>query len=152
MGGGPGAADRAGRPHRPGPYRTQAAMAACRAAATDASNTDWAQIAALYAALACHDPSPVVQANRAVAVTMADGPAAGLAILDEIRDGSRGEGWHLLHACRADLLRRLGRTAEADDAYRTALALGPPPAEPDLLARRLAALAAVIENPKGELS
>ncbi|HEX9539096.1 MAG TPA: sigma-70 family RNA polymerase sigma factor [Streptosporangiaceae bacterium] len=143
--------DRAVRLQRPGPYQIQAAIAACHAAATDASNTDWAQIAALYAALACHDPSPVVQANRAVAVTMADGPAAGLAILDEIRDGSRGEGWHLLHACRADLLRRLGRTAEADDAYRTALALGPPPAERDFLAGRLAELAVDTENLKREL-
>jgi RNA polymerase sigma-70 factor (ECF subfamily) len=129
--------DRALRLRRPGPYQLQAAIAACHAAATTASDTDWAQIAALYAALARCDPSPVVHANRAVAVAMAEGPAAGLAVLDELRGDSRSEGWHLLHACRADLLRRLGRTAEAGDAYRTALALDPPPAEREFLTRRL---------------
>jgi len=129
--------DRALRLRRPGPYQLQAAIAACHAAATDASDTDWAQIAALYAALARCDPSPVVHANRAVAVAMAEGPAAGLAVLDELRGDNRSEGWHLLHACRADLLRRLGRTADAGDAYRTALALDPPPAEREFLTRRL---------------
>ena len=91
-----------------------------------------------YAALARHEPSPVVHANRAVAVAMAEGPEAGLAILDQLREDSQGERWHLLHACRADLLRRLGRTAEAGDAYRVALALDPPPAEREFLAGRLA--------------
>jgi RNA polymerase sigma-70 factor (ECF subfamily) len=80
----------------------------------------------------------VVQANRAVAVAMTEGPAAGLALLDGLAGMSPGEGWHLLHACRADLLRRLGRTAEAAGAYRAALALGPPPAEREFLTRRLA--------------
>ena len=78
----------------------------------------------------------MVHANRAVAVAMAKGPAAGLAILDGLDDG-QGEGWHLLHACRADLLRRLGRTADAAGAYRAALALDPPPAEREFLVRRL---------------
>jgi RNA polymerase sigma-70 factor (ECF subfamily) len=130
--------DRAMRLRRPGPYQLQAAIAACHAAAVDAAGTDWAQIAALYAALASHEPTPVVQANRAVAVAMAEGPAAGLAILDGLAGTAPGEGWHLLHACRADLLRRLGRTAEAAGAYRAALALGPPPAEREFLTRRLA--------------
>jgi len=133
--------DRAMRLRRPGPYQLQAAMAACHAAADEASATDWAEIAALYAALARWEPSPVVHANRAVAVAMAEGPAAGLAILDSLRDDDQGRRWHLLHACRADLLRRLGRIAEACDAYRTALALDPPPAEREFLAGRLAEIA-----------
>jgi RNA polymerase sigma-70 factor (ECF subfamily) len=144
--------DRAIRRRRPGSYQLQAAIAACHAAATSASDTDWAQIAALYAALAHRDPSPVIQANRAVAVAMADGPAAGLAILDEIRGDARIEGWHLLHACRADLLRRLGRLAEADDAYRTALAIGPPPAEAEFLAGRLAEVDGGTVNLNGQTS
>jgi RNA polymerase sigma-70 factor (ECF subfamily) len=130
--------DRAMRLRRPGPYQLQAAIAACHAAAMDAGDTDWAQIAALYAALASHEPTPVVQANRAVAVAMAEGPAAGLALLDGLGHDDRATGWHLLHACRADLLRRLGRTAEAADAYRAALALDPPPTEREFLTRRLA--------------
>jgi RNA polymerase sigma-70 factor, ECF subfamily len=69
---------------------------------------------------------------------MTEGPAAGLALLDALHDDGQCQRWHLLHACRADLLRKLGRTAEADDAYRTALALDPPPAEREFLARRLA--------------
>jgi RNA polymerase sigma-70 factor (ECF subfamily) len=123
---------------RPGPYQLQAAIAACHAAAPQASGTDWAQIAALYAALASHEPTPVVHANRAVAVAMAEGPAAGLAILDELCADSCSANWHLVHACRADLLRKLGRTAEASDAYRAALALGPSPAEREFLTGRLA--------------
>ncbi|HEY7431620.1 MAG TPA: sigma-70 family RNA polymerase sigma factor [Streptosporangiaceae bacterium] len=139
--------DRAMGYRRPGPYQLQAAIAACHAAATDASGTDWPQIAALYTALAQHDPSLVVQANRAVAVARADGPAAGLAILDQLPCDSRREGWYLLHACRADLLRRLGRDAEAADAYRAALALGAAPAERDFLSARLAEVAASPEPP-----
>ena len=129
--------DQAMRLRRPGPYQLQAAIAACHAAAADARETDWAQIAALYAALASHEPTPVVHANRAVAVAMAEGPAAGLAILDGLDDDGQTEGWHLLHACRADLLCRLGRTTEAAGAYRAALALDPPPAEHEFLVRRL---------------
>jgi RNA polymerase sigma-70 factor (ECF subfamily) len=129
--------DRAMRLRQPGPYQLQAAIAACHASAADSSDTDWAQIAALYAALASHEPTPVVHANRAVAVAMAEGPAAGLAILDGLDETGRSEDWHLLHACRADLLRRLGRTSEAASAYRAALALDPPPAEREFLVRRL---------------
>ena len=125
------------RLRRPGPYQLQAAIAACHAAAATPGDTDWPQIAALYAALASHEPTPVVHANRAVAVAMAEGPAAGLAVLDGLDEGGQSEGWHLLHACRADLLRRLGRTAEAASAYRAALALDPPPAEREFLVRCL---------------
>jgi RNA polymerase sigma-70 factor (ECF subfamily) len=132
--------DRAAGKQQPGPYQLQAAIAACHAAAADARDTDWAEIAALYAALVHHEPTPVIQANRAVAVAMADGPAAGLAVLDELSGDKRSEGWHLFHACRADLLARLGRSAEAADAYRTAIALNPPRADRELLAARLAEL------------
>jgi RNA polymerase sigma-70 factor (ECF subfamily) len=132
--------DRALRRQRPGPYQLQAAIAACHGAATDAADTDWVQIAALYGALERWEPSPVVSANRAVAVAMADGPAAGLAILDQVSTDERVRGWHLLQACRADLLRKLGRTAEARDAYEAALALGPPAAEREFLNDRLAEL------------
>ena len=89
----------------------------------------------------------MVHANRAVAVAKVEGPAAGLAILDELRGDGRAEGWHLLHVCRADLLRRLGRSAEARDAYRAALALDPPPAEREFLAGRLSELP--VPSPKG---
>ena len=132
--------ERATRLRRPGPYQLQAAIAACHAATEHSGATDWAEISALYAALARHEPTLVVQANRAVAVAMAEGPAAGLAILDELSEDSQGRRWHLLHACRADLLGKLGRTAEAGEAYRTALALDPPPAEREFLAGRLASL------------
>lgn len=132
--------EQATRRRRPGPYQLQAAIAACHAAAEHPGATDWAEISALYAALARHEPTLVVQANRAVAVAMAEGPAAGLAILDELSEDSQGRRWHLLHACRADLLGKLGRTAEAGEAYRTALALDPPPAEREFLAGRLASL------------
>jgi RNA polymerase sigma-70 factor (ECF subfamily) len=129
--------DRAVRQRQPGPYQLQAAIAACHAAAADARDTDWAEIAALYAALGRYEPSPVVHANRAVAVAKVEGPAAALAVIDGLRSDSWAEGWHLLHACRADLLRSLGRTAEAGEAYRAALALDPPPAEREFLTRRL---------------
>jgi RNA polymerase sigma-70 factor (ECF subfamily) len=129
--------DRAVRMRRPGPYQLQAAIAACHAAAADAADTDWAEISLLYAALACWDQSPVIHANRAVAVAMAEGPAAGLAVLDEFCGADRDRGWHLLYACRAELLRRLGRVADASDAYQTALALDPPPADRALLSALL---------------
>jgi RNA polymerase sigma-70 factor, ECF subfamily len=131
--------DRAVRLRRPGPYQLQAAIAACHAAA-DAGDTDWAEIAALYTALGRYDNSFVVHANRAVAVARVEGPAAGLAVLDGLRDDGRAEGWHLLHACRADLLLRLGRIAEACDAYRAALVRDPPPAEREFLAGRLSGM------------
>jgi RNA polymerase sigma-70 factor (ECF subfamily) len=119
----------------PGPYQLQAAIAACHVAAPAASDTDWPQIAALYGELAKRVPSPVVQLNRAVAVAMADGPAAGLALADAMAGDL--DGYHLLPATRADLLRRLGRRDEAADAYRAALALAGNEADRRFLRRRL---------------
>jgi RNA polymerase sigma-70 factor (ECF subfamily) len=121
----------------PGPYTLQAAIAACHAAAPTAAATDWRQIAALYGVLAAVQPSPVVELNRAVAVAQAEGPAAGLALLDRIAAGGELAGYHLLSAARADLLRRLDRPAEAAAAYRQALALAANPAERRFLERRL---------------
>ena len=128
-------------PGPPGPYQLQAAIAACHATAAGPAATDWAGIARLYALLAGLVPSPVVELNRAVAVAMADGPAAGLELLEAL--GSRGlEGYYLLPATRADLLRRLGRPAGAAASYREALALAPSEAERRYLARRLAEVTA----------
>jgi RNA polymerase sigma-70 factor, ECF subfamily len=126
----------AGRRGRPGPYQVQAAIAACHATAATPADTDWAQIALLYAQLSRMVPSAVVSLNRAVAVGMADGPAAGLALLSTLDM----PGYHLLPATRADLLRRLGRLEEASAAYREALALAPTDAERRYLARRLSSL------------
>jgi RNA polymerase sigma-70 factor, ECF subfamily len=123
---------------QPGPYQLQAAIAACHATAQEASQTDWAQIARLYQQLAGLVPSPVVELNRAVAVAMADGPAAGLELVDALETSGALRGYHLLPATRADLLRRLGRGAEAADSYRRALDLAVNDAERRYLARRLA--------------
>ena len=124
-----------------GPYTLQAAIAAVHAEAADAAATDWAQIAGLYEVLLRAEPSPVVELNRAVAIAMRDGPAAGLPLIDGIL--ARGElaDYHLAHAARADLCRRLGRTAEARAAYERALALARQAPERQFLERRLAALA-----------
>ena len=118
-----------------GPYRIQAAIAACHDTAPTAADTDWPTIAALYGELARLVPSPVVELNRAVAVAMADGPAAGLVLVEGL--AGRLDGYHLLPATRADLLRRLGRTDEAARAYREALELAPTDAERRFLAGRL---------------
>jgi RNA polymerase sigma-70 factor, ECF subfamily len=123
---------------RPGPYQLQAAIAACHAVAPDAADTDWAQIAALYGRLLAFVPGQVVELNRAVAVAMADGPAAGLPIIDALTAADALPGYHLLPAARADLLRRLERWDEAAAAYRDALALVTNDAERRFLARRLA--------------
>jgi RNA polymerase sigma-70 factor, ECF subfamily len=132
--------DGALRRGRPGPYQVQAAIAACHATATVAADTDWPQIAALYGQLAQFVPSSVVELNRAVAVAMADGPAAGLALVEKLAVSDELAGYHLLPATRADLLRRLGRIGEAADAYRAALDLAGTGAERRFLARRLAEL------------
>jgi RNA polymerase sigma-70 factor (ECF subfamily) len=116
----------------------QAAIAACHATAARASDTGWGEIAALYGQLALLMPSPVVELNRAVAVSMADGPAAGLALVDALDASGTLAGYYLLPATRADLLRRLGRLAEAADAYREALDLAATDTERDYLAGRLA--------------
>ena len=130
--------DRALRRNRPGPYQVQAAVAACHASAPEAAATDWPQIAVLYGELARLVPSPVVELNRAVAVAMADGPEAGLALVDGLDASGALAGYHLLPATRADLLRRLGRRDEAAGAYRRALELAAAEPERDYLRRRLA--------------
>jgi RNA polymerase sigma-70 factor (ECF subfamily) len=122
---------------RPGAYQVQAAIAACHATAADAGSTDWRQIAALYAELRRLAPSPVVELNRAVAVAMADGIPAGLALVDELAGSGRLDGYHLLPATRADLLRRDGRTAEAQTAYEQAIRQAPTEAERRYLTERL---------------
>jgi RNA polymerase sigma-70 factor, ECF subfamily len=123
---------------QPGPYQLQAAIAACHASAASAEDTDWAQIARLYLLLARVVPSPVVELNRAIAIGMAEGPAAGLVLADDLAAGGTLAGYHLLPATRADLLRRLGRPDEAVDAYKDALSLAPTGAERRYLERRLA--------------
>jgi len=123
---------------RPGSYQIQAAIAACHATAADPADTDWAQIALLYAAMSRLTASPVVELNRAVAVAMADGPAAGLELVDALATSGQLSGYYLLPATRADLLRRLERRAEAAAAYREALALAPTDVERRYFARRLA--------------
>jgi RNA polymerase sigma-70 factor (ECF subfamily) len=123
---------------RPGPYQLQAAIAALHAEARASDTTDWIQIAHLYRALARIAPSPVVELNRAVAVAMADGPAAGLALVEALVASGELDANHLLHATRADLLRRLGRLDEAARSYEDALARAGTAAEREFLASRLA--------------
>ncbi len=123
---------------RPGLYQVQAAIAACHATAPDTPSTDWVQIALLYGEYGRLAPSPVVELNRAVAVAMADGPAVGLALVDRLATTGALSGYHLLPATRADLLRRLGRSVEAAEAYREALRLVGTEPERRYLNRRLA--------------
>ena len=120
-----------------GPYVIQAAIAAVHGTARSAPETDWEEIVGLYDALLEHHAGPVVELNRAVAVAMARGPAAGLARLDELGAEGALDGYHLFHAARADLLRRLGRRPEAAVAYRAAIALAANLAERRFLERRL---------------
>jgi RNA polymerase sigma-70 factor (ECF subfamily) len=135
------------RAARPGPYQLWAAIAACHSTAPAARDTDWRQIAALYGELIRYEPTVVVEANRAVAVAMAEGPAAGLVILDSICVHPQLSRWPPVHLARADLLRRLGRRQEAVAAYRLALDLEPPPAERAFIGSRLRSLAA--DGPPG---
>ncbi|MEU4777404.1 DUF6596 domain-containing protein [Micromonospora sp. NPDC023633] len=128
----------------PGPYGVQAAIAALHVEAADLATTDWPQIVALYDVLLALAPSPVVALNRAAAVAMRDGPGAGLALLDELADEPLLRGHHPYPAARADLLHRLGRHAEAAEAYREALGLAGTGPERALLRRRLEA----IERPR----
>ena len=122
----------------PGPYALQAAIAAEHARAPTPEATDWARIAALYGLLAHLAPGPVVELNRAAAVAMAEGEERGLELMAGLDDELAG--YHLLHAARADLLRRLGRDAEAAAAYRRALELARQPAQRAFLERRLTEL------------
>jgi len=124
----------------PGPYALQAAIAAVHDEAANVATTDWPQVVALYDVLRTVDPSPLIELNRAVAVAMVDGPAAGLALLETLIADGRLAGYHLLPAARADLLRRLGRTAEAAQAYRHALELVGNEPEREFLRRQLATL------------
>jgi len=126
------------RRSRPGPYQVQAAIAACHATATQAEDTDWAEIALLYARLLELVPTPVVALNRAVAVGMADGPDAGLELVDALDASGVLGGYHLLAATRADLLRRLGRHQDAREAYERALESVTSDSERRYLMRRLA--------------
>ena len=126
----------------PGPYTLQAAIAACHARARTADQTDWPRIAALYAALVEQVPSPVVELNRAVAVSMAFGPAAGLEIVDALVKGKLLEGYHLLPSVRGDLLVKLGRFAEARVEMERAAALTRNARERELLLERAASCAA----------
>ncbi|HEX5188657.1 MAG TPA: sigma-70 family RNA polymerase sigma factor [Streptosporangiaceae bacterium] len=127
---------------RPGPYQLHAAIAACHSTAPTARQTDWQQIAALYRELVRYEPTPVVLANQAVAVAMAESPESGLAILDRLAAEGRLEHWPQLHIARAELLRMLDRGAEAAGAYQLALAAGLPSAERDFIAARMADTAA----------
>ena len=124
-----------------GPYTIQAAIAAVHAEAANAAATDWAEIVGLYDALLRAGASPVIELNRAVAVAMRDGPAAGLALIDAILDRGDLVDYRLAHAARAELCRRLGRTAEARASFERALALARQEPERRFLERRLAALA-----------
>jgi len=122
---------------RTGPYALQAAIAAVHAKAATPAATDWAEMVALYDRLVRVHPSPVAALNRAVAVAMRDGPAAGLALVEALQAGGQLDDYHLVYSVRADLCRRLGRPAEARDAYAHALALTRQEPERRFLERRL---------------
>jgi RNA polymerase sigma-70 factor (ECF subfamily) len=129
--------ERALRMRRPGPYQIQAAISAVHAGATRAEETDWPQIVALYNELALMMLTPVIALNHAVAVAMVEGPARGLALLDQLDVRGTLDGYYLFHAARADLLRRAGRLDDAKDAYGRALDLCQNDVERNYLRRRL---------------
>jgi RNA polymerase sigma-70 factor (ECF subfamily) len=133
--------ERALSSRRFGPYSLQAAIAAVHATAPTAADTDWAEIVGLYDVLLRVEPSPVIALNRAVAVAMRDGPAAGLALVEALLARGELSDYHLAHATRADLCRRLGRVQEARAAYERAAALARQEPEQRFLARRLQELA-----------
>ncbi|MFD5748576.1 RNA polymerase sigma factor [Streptomyces sp. NPDC127033] len=126
----------------PGPYALQAAIAACHARAVTYEETDWPAIAVLYGRLAALTPSPVVELNRAVAVSLAEGPAAGLALVDALADDPALKAYHLLPSVRGDLLARLGRTEQARAEFERAAGLTRNARERELLLRREAELGA----------
>ncbi|PRX44995.1 RNA polymerase ECF family sigma subunit [Prauserella shujinwangii] len=133
----------------PGPYTLQAAIAACHARARRQEDTDWVRIAALYTALAQRMPSPVVELNRAVALSMAFGPAAGLELVDELVGDPALRGYHLLPSVRGDLLRKLGRDAEARAEFERAAELTRNARERNLLLERARACAERAGQPTG---
>ena len=128
------------RARRPGPYQLHAAIAACHSCAATPGATDWRQIAALYGQLIRYEPGPVTEANRAVAVAMTEGAAAGLAILDAAGAHPQVDRWPQFHIARAELLRQTGREAEAVTAYQAALRLSLPAAERGYLQDRVCEL------------
>jgi RNA polymerase sigma-70 factor, ECF subfamily len=134
--------ERALSSRRFGPYTLQAAISSVHANAPTPAGTDWRRIVALYDVLSRVSPSPVIELNRAVAVAMRDGPEAGLALVDRLLAGGELPDYHLAHSARADLCRRLGRVAEAADAYRKALELTTQEPERRFIERRLAQLKA----------
>ncbi len=133
--------ERAIASRRFGSYTLQAAIAAVHAEASASVETDWNQIVGLYDALLLANPSPVVKLNRAVAVAMRDGPAAGLSLIDAILTRGPLQDYYLAHSARADLCRRLGKLAEARSAYEKAMSLAPPEPARQFLAKRLRELA-----------
>jgi RNA polymerase sigma-70 factor, ECF subfamily len=128
--------------HNVGPYQLQAAIAALHAHATSFEQTDWVEIAALYERLEAIAPSPVIALNHAVAVAMSQGPQRGLDMIEKLTAAGDLRAYHLFHAARADLLRRLGRNGEAADAYARALDLASNPVEQKYLQQRLAQFSA----------
>jgi predicted RNA polymerase sigma factor len=118
-----GSQDASSAPHNPGPYTLQAAIAACHARALTPEATDWHRIATLYAQLFRLTPSPIIELNRAVAVSMADGPAAALPLIEALADESALKNYHLLPSVRGDLLHKLGRHKEARAEFERAAAL-----------------------------
>jgi RNA polymerase sigma factor (sigma-70 family) len=134
-----------------GPYALQAAIAACHARAPTAGETDWGRIAALYGELAQLSPSPVIELNRAVAVAMASGPAAGLALVDQLSSERSLEGYHLLPSVRGDLLAKLGRFDEARAEFNRAASLTRNARERQLLLERAAACARPAGRPSLEV-
>ncbi|HEV7389218.1 MAG TPA: RNA polymerase sigma factor [Gemmatimonadaceae bacterium] len=129
--------ERAIQSHRFGPYTLQAAIAAVHAEARNARSTDWRQIVGLYDVLLRTDPSPIIELNRAAAVAMSEGPAAGLVLIDSILVRGDLTDYHLAHAARADLCRRLGRVAESIESYETALRLAAQDPERRFISKRL---------------
>jgi predicted RNA polymerase sigma factor len=129
-----------------GPYTLQAAIAACHARAREAAATDWDQIASLYASLYRLIPSPVIELNRAVAVGMAEGPAAGLELVDGLMDEPSLKNYHHLPAVRGDLLVKLGRHEEAGAEFERAAALTRNARERELLLERVRASTAESES------
>jgi len=121
----------------PGPFALQAAITALHCQAARAEDTDWPQIVRLYDVLDRMQPSPIVSLNRAVAVAMVDGAAQGLVLIDALAAAGDLDNYHLLHAARADLLRRIGSSGEAAESYRRALALVSNDSERRFLERRL---------------